>query len=528
MASQTHQTNDMAGIVSGEVAGVGDYLIVAPVALALLFGALLLVLRSRVATQAPFAIFGLASIALSTLLLLKRVIAGGPFSMTMGNWLPPFGISFSVDLAGALMAFAASVVALVAGIYSLGDISKAKQRYGFYAFFLLMMAGVNGSFLTGDIFNLYVWFEVLLISSFGLIMLGSTQAQLDGTTKYAFLNLIATTMFLVATGYLYGLLGTLNMAEIYQRLRQPELDGPVMSIAVMYFLAFAMKAAAFPLNFWLPASYHTPRMLVSAIFAGLLTKVGIYALLRVSFMLFAEQTEMIAFFIALMAAATMLIGAIGALAQNDLRRLLSYLVITGIGTMLAGFAIASTAAAAGILVYAVHSMIVMAGLFLATGIIYKMQNSFLLTELGGLYEAAPRFGAAFLILALSVSGLPPSSGFWGKFLLVRASIEIGAWWLAGAILLSGLISTIAIFRVFLFAFWRGGSEGARDGTENWSMAELSLSFRLTAFGALGLLVAVTLIIGLFPENLISLAVDGGFDLIHPQDYIRSVFPNSGN
>jgi multicomponent Na+:H+ antiporter subunit D len=523
MAASPKEAIDLSLAMVDANLALADYLVIAPVIVPILFGALLLMMRQKTDWQGRLALVGMAISVCTTFALLGRVLESGPVTMTMGRWLPPFGISFSVDITGALLAFSGAVVALCGGIYAHVAASSLERRYGFYPFYMLMMAGVSGAFLTGDIFNLYVWFEVLLISSFGLIVLGSEKQQLDGTMKYAFLNLVATTMFLTATGYLYGLFGTLNMADILIKVTSGDTSGPITTIAVLYFLAFAMKAASFPMNFWLPASYHTPRFVVSAVFAGLLTKVGIYALLRVSLMLFAPQRGELAVLIAWIAALTMLVGVVGALAQSEIRRLLGYLVISGIGTMLAGIAIASETGVAGVLVYAVHSMIVMTALYLVAGIMNQMAGTTQLRDIGGLYSASPMLATGFFILALSVSGLPLSSGFWGKFILVKASIEVGAWWLMAAILVSGLLTSIAIFRVWIFAFWRGGPEGTWDGAEAWKIRDIEPAYKRGASIAVGLLVLLTLAIGIAPEMLIATAADGAKGLLHPISYVDSVF-----
>jgi len=524
MASKSEQIKDITGIMIEANVQLYDFLIVAPVLVPMLFGAVLLMMRTRPASQGKIAIFGMAILVICSFALLQRVLHEGPLVMTMGRWLPPFGISFAVDIAGALLVFTSSVVALIVSIYAKAAATTLEMRYGFYPFFMLMMSGVCGAFLTGDIFNLYVWFEVLLISSFGMIVLGSDKEQLDGTMKYAFLNLVATTMFLMATGYLYGVTGTLNMAQIWTLVDGGQVQGPISTIAILYFLAFAMKAAAFPVNFWLPASYHTPKFLVSAVFAGLLTKVGIYALLRISVMLFADQRDVIAYLIAWIAAFTMLAGVLGALAQNDIRRIFGYLVISGIGTMLAGIAVASITGIAGVLVYAIHSMLVMTALYLMAGVIGRLSGTNDLRLSGGLYAASPMFAVAFLILALSVSGLPPTSGFWGKFILVKAMVEVGAWWLAAVILISGLLTSIAIFRVWIFAFWRGGPAGTRDGAEAWKITPLEEDYRMSAALSVGLLVVATLIIGLSPEVVIDASGEGARGLLYPTGYVDAVFP----
>lgn len=213
MAAPTSTVDLSAALITVPVP-IGHWLAILPVAHCITLGAVLLMLRGYPRLQAWLAIPGLAALALIDAALLVKVAADGPLTMVMGRWLPPFGIAFTVDLFGALMALTAALAALAGGIYALADIGESGRRYGFFPLLMLLMAGVTGAFLTGDIFNLYVWFEVLLISSFGLIILGSEREQIDGALKYAVLNLIATTLFLVGVGILYAAFGTLNMADI--------------------------------------------------------------------------------------------------------------------------------------------------------------------------------------------------------------------------------------------------------------------------------------------------------------------------
>jgi multicomponent Na+:H+ antiporter subunit D len=331
MAAKGAYTPDYAAAMVMEPLSFVQQLVVLPVALPILAGALCLLFR-RYSASHPFIAAGTFFIlCCSNLFLLEHVYTNGPVAVTMGRWLPPFGITLNADMMGALFATTTSLIAFVACLYSLSDLGERYRHYGFYVFFLLLITGVSGAFLTGDIFNLYVWFEVLLISSFGMLVLGGEKPQMDGALKYAYLNLIATTLFLISVAYLYGITGTLNMADIAIVMRSLGEDSaaPVYTVAVLFFLAFGMKAAAFPVNFWLPASYHTPRVIVSAVFAGLLTKVGIYSLLRVLAMLMPLQSASLSGFILWVAALTSLMGAIGALAQSDSRKALGFIVISG-------------------------------------------------------------------------------------------------------------------------------------------------------------------------------------------------------
>ncbi|WP_428687981.1 Na+/H+ antiporter subunit D [Roseibium sp.] len=525
MAGSSVSADLSAAMITSPVA-TGDWLVVAPSLITILGGSLCLMLRKNTDLQPKAGIGFLVLLVIANLALLVRVLDHGVITMVMGNWLPPFGIAFTVDALGATLSLIGSVVALCAGIYGVASVDNTGRRYGFYPFLLLLMTGVCGAFLTGDIFNLYVWFEVLLISSYGLLVLGNDRIQLDGAVKYGVLNLIGTNLFLIATGLLYGIFGTLNMADLAMKVKLLEdpASGTLATVAALYFLAFAMKAAAFPVNFWLPASYHTPNVVVSAVFAGLLTKVGVYALIRVFLLILPESRNYMSDLIAGVAIATLLTGAIGALAQSEIRRLLGYVVIAGIGSMLAGVAVGTTLAVSGAIFYAVHSIIVMTALYMASGVINLMGGSYDLRKLGGLYQKNAAFAAVFLVLAFAVSGLPPFSGFWPKVMLVDASLDDGRTFLGAAILLSGFLTTLAMGRVWIYAFWRGGPEGTPDG----QAVEITPGGAAQLSGGalwlpLGILTALVVYFGLQPEWMMELATRGASGIAEPLGYLRSVF-----
>ncbi|MBO6757758.1 MAG: Na+/H+ antiporter subunit D [Roseibium sp.] len=502
-----------------------DWLVAAPVAISLVGGSFCLMLRKNTASQAKLGMIFLTLLVLANIGLLIRVLDKGVITMVMGGWLPPFGIAFTADALGATLSLIASIVAFCAGLYGAVTFDSTGRRYGFYPFLVLLMAGVCGAFLTGDVFNLYVWFEVLLISSYGLLILGNERPQLDGAVKYGVLNLVGTNLFLIGTGLLYGVFGTLNMADI--AVKVAELDNPasgtIATIAALYFLAFAMKAAAFPVNFWLPASYHTPNIVVSAVFAGLLTKVGVYALIRIFVLILPASREYLADVIALVAMATMITGVLGALAQTEVRRMLGFLVIAGIGSMLSGLAVGSTLAISGAIFYAVHSIVVMTALYMAAGVMQRMGGSFNMRELGGLYAASPAFAGVFLVLAFGVSGLPPFSGFWPKVMLVDAALIDGRGWLATAILVSGFLTTLAVGRVWIFAFWRGGPEGTPDGTAAPAVPASADLGSSAMWVPIGILTALVVFFGLQPEWMLELSARGASGVIEPVGYVRSVF-----
>lgn len=511
---------DLGAAMITEPVALGDWLLVMPVVIPITFGAALLMLRQRRRLQPWGAVLALSLVVLADALLLARVLDGGPVAMTMGQWLPPFGISFVADTLGVSLSLIGGLVGLVCAGFGAFDIDANGRRYGFYTFLLLLMAGVNGSFLTGDIFNMYVWFEIFLISSFGLIVLGSEPRQLDGAVKYAVLNLIATTFFLLGTGLLYGTFGTLNMADIARKAPEMRESGPLLLLAFVYFVAFGMKAAAFPMNFWLPASYHTPRIVVGALFGALLTKVGIYALLRTQVMLFPVERGSFAELIGWVAVATMVLGVLGALAQSDIRRILGFIVVSGIGVMLAGIALGSPEGIAGTIVYAFHSMLAMAALYLLAGVMSGIGGSYSLHELRGLYASHPALAGVALILVFAVAGLPPGSGLWPKVVLVKASLDAGDWILALAILATGLLTILALGRVFILSFWRpaiAGAEGVRMAGRR----------RTIGYGALAILVVPMLAMGLYPEPFLDLAARAAAGLLDTGTYVEVVFPDGG-
>ncbi|MEM8663935.1 MAG: proton-conducting transporter membrane subunit [Pseudomonadota bacterium] len=494
------------------------WLVALPIILPLLGAGLTLALRSAPRWQAAMTLAFMAATAFAAVGLSAEVTANGPMIMAMGNWLPPFGIVIVVDQLSALLVLVSSLVGLIGLGYALADVDGPGVRYGFYSFYLLLMAGVNGAFSTGDIFNLYVWFEVFLISSFGLMILGGTRVQLDGAVKYGVLNLIATTIFLIAVGATYGATGTLNIADLTVIFQQ-DTSAPVATLGALFVLAFAMKAAAFPLHFWLPASYHTPKVIVSALFAGLLTKVGVYSLMRVMVMLFGDKGEAYLPLIAVVGILTAMLGALGALAQTDLKRMAAFLVISGIGVMLIGVGIGTQAALAGAIVYAVHSIFVMTAFFLVLGYAERLSGTGNLLRSGGLYGSHGLAAALFLVFGFAVSGLPPFSGFWPKLMLIDASLQTSGWLAVSAtvaIILSGFLTTIVVGRSWALVFLKPADQApvAGEGGVVARAPDMGLTVVLFAALVVGL--------GVFPSIVIEPASVGAAGLLDPAAYVRSV------
>ncbi|CAN7184568.1 proton-conducting transporter transmembrane domain-containing protein [Devosia sp. LjRoot3] len=502
-----------------------DWVLVLPIVLALLGAAALLVVRRSNNLPVLGAVLVIVAIIACEISLLLRVVSEGPLSMTMGKWLPPFGISLTADLFGAAFALAASVVTLVVVLYAEIDREGNDGRDGFHSMVLLLLAGVTGSFLTGDLFNLYVWFEVMLIASFGLIVSGGSPLQLDGAVKYGFLNFLATTLFLLALGLTYGLLGTLNMADIMRVA--PEANRAAMTgIAALLLLAFGMKAAAFPVNAWLPASYHTPTPAVSALFAGLLTKVGAYALLRSLVAILPDSRDVLEPVLAVLAIATLVIAPLGAIAETHLRRAVGFFVIGGIGAILAGLSLPNVIGIAGAGIYIFHAILAMTALYMVVGLVEARTGASDTRQMGGLYAASAPLSILFFVLILAVAGVPPFLGFWPKLLLLEAGVvdaELG--WVGSAmvvaLVINAVLTLIAGTRLWSHIFWRNGPEGLPASGEPMALVAPTPRMRL-AFGAVSVLVLGVVLIGLWPNPLIEVGQRAAADIVDPSRYVEAV------
>jgi multicomponent Na+:H+ antiporter subunit D len=449
--------------------------------------------------------------------LMAVVWRDGVIAAQMGQWAAPFGITLVADLLSAVMVVITAITGLAVAVYALSDITEEQESMGYHALFQVLIGGVTGAFLTGDLFNLYVWFEVMLISSFGLLVLGNGREQIDGGVKYVALNLVSTVLFLTGTGLLYGLTGTLNLADLAVVVPQVENQGLVTVIAILFMIAFGMKAAVFPLFFWLPASYHTPAFSVSAVFAGLLTKVGVYALIRMFTLVFTGDRGFTHEILLWVACATMVTGVLGAAAQNDFRKILSFHIVSQIGYMILGLALFTPLAIVGAVFYLVHHIIVKANLFLVSGVAQRLTGSTELSRIGGLYKSAPLLAVLFLVPAFSLAGFPPLSGFWAKYILVKASLDVEAWFVAFIALAVGLLTIFSMTKIWGEVFWKPHPEGIDP-----EMTRLPRGAAWPLMLPIAAMAALTVAIGLFPEPFVAFAERSAAQLLDPSDYIATV------
>jgi multicomponent Na+:H+ antiporter subunit D len=469
--------------------------------------------------QCRIGVIGMSLLLINCLAILIGVYQNGIQSVQLGNWMAPYGITFVADLFSAIMLTVSAFVGLCVTVFSLSTVDIARVRKGYYLFVHFMLMGVCGAFLTGDIFNLFVWFEVMLIASFVLMALGGERDQMEGAVKYLTLNLLSSVFFLSAVGILYGNFGTLNMADLALKANagaDPEL---MRLTSVLFFVAFGVKAGLFPLFFWLPASYHTPPVAISAIFAGLLTKVGMYSLIRVFTLIFDANDIFTNHLLVWIAGFTMVVGVLGAVAQFNIRRLLSFHIISQIGYAVMGLAIFTQWALAGAIYFLVHNIFAKTNLFLIAGATYDLRGTDYLKNMGGLYKKAPFLSLLFVISAFGLAGIPPLSGFFGKFLLIKAGLDAGYYVITAIALGVGILTLFSMTKIFAEAFWKDSPEKAPQGELQWSDTPAK---RRGLYLPIIAMATAVLLMGVLAQPVIAICMAAGAQLMDPSLYIESV------
>ena len=485
-------------------------LLVLPLLAPLLTAVILLLVPRRPLLQRWISFAGSIIEAIVAINLFVQVERYGIQVLQSGGWSAPFGITLVVDLFAAMLIAATSIVGLAVTASSFAGVDPKREAFGYHGLLHVLLMGVSGAFLTGDLFSLYVWFEVMLVASFVLMSLHRTQAQLAAAFKYVTLNLLASSLFLTALGLLYGSTGTLNMADLAVVFRAREITTFELVLAVLFVVAFGVKAALFPLFFWLPASYHTPPAAVGAIFAGLLTKVGVYSLIRIMTLLFPHAPKELYTLILVQAGCTMIAGLVGALAQQDFRRVLSFNLVGHIGYTTVGLALMTPAALAGSIVYMLHHIFVITNLYLISGIFLRLRRTTDLASLGSLYRDQPLVAAVAIIPVFSLAGVPPLSGFIGKLALLRGTFDAGAFWISAVILIVGVLTLLSMARLWDEAFWKPAPNGDKTALTGIVLAPIACLTILT----LGFTFAA--------EPVFRLASRASDQLLQPQPYIDAV------
>ncbi|WP_168626512.1 MULTISPECIES: Na+/H+ antiporter subunit D [unclassified Cryobacterium] len=470
-------------------------------------------------------------------LLLWYVDAYGAIAVAVGGWPAPWGITLVVDRLAALLLVISAAVLLSVLIFSVGqglaDGDDETPVSIYYPTYLILATGVFNAFIAGDLFNLYVSFEILLVASYVLITLGGTEQRIRSGVTYIVVSLVSSIIFLAAIAFIYASAGTVNIAQLAVRLAELPEDVQLI-LHVMLIVAFGIKAAIFPLSFWLPDSYPTAPAPVTAVFAGLLTKVGVYAIMRTEMIIFPGDDLQVPLMIA--AGLTMIIGIIGAVAQSDIKRLLSFTLVSHIGYMVFGIALNTAEGLGASTYYVVHHITVQTTLFLAVGLVERVAGTTSINRIGGLLKASPVIAVLFFIPMLSLGGIPPFSGFLGKLALFDAGAKDGsvlAWLLIGAGALVSLLTLYALARAWNMAFWRDAEEvvdyehplpvsDADRRNDSGQVATARVVPRIMV-AATGGMVAISVALTLFAGPLFDVSERAGKNIDGPGYYVTTVF-----
>ncbi len=512
-------------------------LVLLPVILPLLGAGLCLAFGRSARAQRIISIAVLVAVVAVAAVLLWRADTQGPQAVNVGGWPVEIGISLVADRLSALLLLVSTLVTLTVLLYSFGqgivEFGRDTPLSVFYPTFLVLSAGVSSAFLSADLFNLFVAFEVLLVASYVLITLGGTEARVRAGTIYVIVGLISSALFLITIACVYAAAGTVNLAELPERLA--DLPEPTrLVLQLMLLVTFAIKAAIFPLSAWLPDSYPTAPAPVTAVFAGLLTKVGVYAIIRTQTLVFDGDALRTLLLVA--AVLTMVVGILGAVAQSDIKRMLSFTLVSHIGYMLFGVALGTEAGYSGAIFYVVHHITAQTALFLVAGLIEYRTGTTQLDRLGGLARGTPVLAVLFLVPALNLAGIPPFSGFLGKLALIQAGSMPGdalAYVAVGAAVASSLLTLYAVAKAWNRAFWqpaedeapeghdrRPGSmhEGQTSSSPEISSLRLPRGMALPTLALVGLSVGITFVAG----PLLGITDRAATDLLERTPYIEAV------
>ncbi|MDM5321303.1 Na+/H+ antiporter subunit D [Bacillus altitudinis] len=428
-------------------------LVILPILIPLLAATLLIFMNKNIMLSRGFSVFASLSAIVCNVYLVQTIFTNGIQTLYLGGWKAPFGIALVADQFAALLVLTASVVGLVTVLFSFQTIGKEKERLFYYSGVQFLLAGVSGAFLTGDIFNLFVFFELLLMASYMLIVLGGSKPQLRESLKYIVFNIISSALFIVGVACLYAVTGTLNMADLSVKIAESGQTGLITVISILFMIVFGLKAGIFPLYFWLPGSYHAPPAAISALFGALLTKVGLYAIARVFTLIFIHDTGFTHTLMAWLAALTVIFGVIGSIAYSDVQKIVIYNIVTAVGVILFGIAANTPASLQGAIYYLIHDMVIKGALFMLAGALFMYAGTNHLKKMGGLIQSHPLLGWMFFISALSLAGIPPLSGFVGKLKIVEGGFSAGYMTFSILVLLSSLLVLYSIMRIFTLAFW---------------------------------------------------------------------------
>ncbi len=489
-------------------------MIVMPMIIPLLTGIILVFFRSYIKVQRVLSFLALVATAGVSVYLLNKIQTDGILRLDFGGWRPPYGILFVADSFSVLLVLTTAIVSAIVLLYAFSSIGFKRENMFFYPFALLLVAGVNGSFLTGDLFNLFVCFEVMLLASYVLITLGGKKVQLVESIKYVAINVLSSWFFLLGIAYLYGTVGTLNMAHLSARVAEVG-QGPLLTvISILFLIVFSLKSGLL-LYFWLPGSYSAPPTAIAALFGALLTKVGIYAMFRMFTLIFYHEPSITHTMIGVMAALTLIGGSLGAIAYKDIRQIVSYNVIITVGFILVGLAVSTEVGFQGAIFYLVHDMLIKALLFLLAGTMIYLTGKTRIEEMSGLIGNYPLLGWLFFLTTLSLAGIPPLSGFLGKLYIGQGAVEAGSYGLLALAFISGMLVLYSLLRIFMNTFWG----------ETIISEEEEVPLKKSLLLPCVLLGIATIALGIGAESLLVYVEDAAYTLMNPEVYVDAVLGN---
>lgn len=494
-----------------------------PVLIPMFTGILLFFFRRRpVFHRLISALSGLTMLGAS-LYLLSLVRSNGILVFCAGGWSAPYGITFVMDLFACIMVLMGTILSCTGLLYSFSTIGAVKEKNDYYILWHFLMMGINGTFVTGDLFNLFVFFEIMLIASYGILVIGNSKPQLRETFKYLVINIISSTIFLVALGTLYSMIGSVNMADVAMKVASAENQHLISIVGMILFIVFGIKGAMFPLYFWLPKVHTVAAAAVSSIFSGLLIKVGVCAMARTFTLIFIHDVGYTHLFILIIGVLTMFFGVFGAVSQMNYKSILAYHSISQVGYMVVGLGLFSVSALTGTIYFIVHHAFVKGGLFLTAGIAEKITGSKELKKMGGLLALYPALGFLFFLVAMSLAGVPPLSGFFGKLMLLLAAAELKNYWIIFCAMAVGVLTLFSMIKIFMYAYWGTAphkylpAEGF--GTRGKAYARTLLP--------VGMLAALTLLMGIFAQPILTLCSEAAGQMMNPQIYIDAVMNTAG-
>ncbi|MHC0039020.1 Na+/H+ antiporter subunit D [Pseudoneobacillus sp. C159] len=485
-------------------------LMILPILIPLLTAILLIFIKKIKLQRTLSLISSIITVAIS-LLLVHTVKENGIQTLDVSNWQAPFGITLVSDMLSALLVLTTSMISFVCILYSFRSIGEEREHFYYYSVIHFLMVGVIGAFTTGDIFNLFVFFEVMLMSSYVLLVLGGTKAQLRESIKYILVNVISSALFVITVAYLYSVVGSLNMAHISVRIAEIGQPGILTVIAVLFLIVFGLKGAIFPLFFWLPGSYYVPPVPVMALFGALLTKVGVYSIMRTYTLFFYHDQGFTHQLLAILAIITIVIGLIGAIAYWDIKKIIIYNIIVAVGVILFGVSTMNEQGLTGSIFYLLHDMMIKAALFLLVGIIIAITGTSDLRKFQGLIKDYPGLAWTYFIACLALAGIPPLSGFVGKLLIIQGGFSEGNYLATGIVLFSSLVVLFSVMRIFINGFW---GEQLNSYHKQAPVRYLLISPVM--------LVVVSILYGIFSEFIYSYIHAASEVLANPSLYIDAV------